>query len=293
MPRPSGKVLADKCELNQKPRMSKGITSTEGLIRKVFGLARTRGELLFYRGHSDRDKYKLEPSLHRNPAHIDAEAVMFRELLISNPSEFMADVSTLDKLVRMQHHSLPTRLLDISSNPLMALYFACKSKPEETGQVVVVRVKKDDLKFFDSDTASCLANLARLPKEDKDKLDLTLDLGEFNNTVEATKLVHLIREEKPFFLNKIVPADLESIICVKGKMNNNRILSQSGAFLLFGRNAILPETGAASFGVERIDINKDAKPKILAELDSLNINESTAFPYIENSAKYISAKYGA
>lgn len=273
--------------------MSKGITSTEGLIRKVFSLSKADDELLFYRGHSDKDKYKLEPSLHRKTKHIENEAVMFRELLISNPADFIGDLSALDKLVRMQHHSLPTRLLDISSNPLMALYFASKSKPDKTGQVIVFRIKKDEMKFFDSDTASCISNLARLPKDDKEKLDLTLGIDDFNETEEAKRLVHLIKEEKPFFLNRIIPGDLESIICVKGKMNNNRILSQSGAFLLFGRNAVLPESGTTSIGVERIDINKDAKEKILGELDSLNINESTAFPYIENSAKYISSKYSA
>jgi len=273
--------------------MSKGITSTEGLIRKVFSLSQSNDELLFYRGHSDKDKYKLEPSLHRKAAHVENEAVMFRELLISNPSDFVGDISTLDKLVRMQHHSLPTRLLDISSNPLMALYFACKSKPDKTGQVVVFRIKKNEMKFFDSDTASCLSNLARLPKEDKGKLDLSLNIDDFNETEEAKKLVHLIKEEKPFFLNRVVPSDLKSIICVKGKMNNNRILSQSGAFLLFGRDVVLPESGTASIGIERIDINKGAKEKILGELDSLNINESTAFPYIENSAKYISSKFSA
>ncbi|MFV9683118.1 FRG domain-containing protein [Pseudomonas sp. NY15367] len=273
--------------------MSKGITSTEGLIRKIFSLTQSDEELLFYRGHSDKDKYKLEPSLYRKENYIKNEAIMFRELLISNPVDFSGDSSTLDKLVRMQHHSLPTRLLDISSNPLMALYFACKSKPEKTGQVVVVRIKKKDLKFFDSDTASCISNISRLPKEDKDKLKLSLSQGEFNQSEEAQRLIHLIKEEKPYFLDRIIPSDLEAIICVKGKMNNNRILSQAGAFLLFGKGAVLPEEGNDSIGIERVDINKTAKQKILQELDSLNINESTAFPYIENSAKYIAAKYGA
>lgn len=271
--------------------MSKGITSAEGLIRKVFAIAKDEAELIFYRGHSDKLRYKLEPSLFREKAYIDNEAEMFRELLISNPVDFKEDSSVLDKLVRMQHHSLPTRLLDISSNPLMALYFACKSHPEKTGQVVVVRTKKSDLKFFDSDTASCISNLSRLQKADKADLDFNLAEDEFNKSPPVAKLLHFIREEKPYFLNKIKSEHLESIICVKSKMNNTRIMSQSGAFLLFGLNAQLPEAGNDKIAIERIDIKADEKQKILKELDALSINESTAFPYIENSARYIAKKY--
>lgn len=273
--------------------MTKGITSTEGLIRKVFAIAQDETELLFYRGHSDKLRYKLQPSLHREQAHIDNEAVMFRELLISNPSDFSDDISVLDKLVRMQHHSLPTRLLDISSNPLMALYFACKSHPDRTGQIVVFRVKKGDLRFFDSDTASCIANLSRLGKEDKAALDFSLKKEEFNRSLPVAKLLHFIREEKPYFLEKIEPDHLRSIICVKSRMNNTRILSQSGAFLLFGLGAELPENGTAQIVIDRIDIKAEEKKKILKELDALSINESTAFPYIENSARYIAKKYKA
>jgi hypothetical protein len=107
------------------------------------------------------------------------------------------------------------------------------------------------------------------------------------------RLLHFIREEKPYFVDKIVPADLKRIVCVKGKMANNRIVSQSGAFLLFGLGATLPEAGDAQIAVERVSIKASEKGKILKELDSLNINESTVFPYIENSAKYIAKKYEA
>lgn len=74
-------------------------------------------------------------------------------------------------------------------------------------------------------------------------------------------------------------------------MTNNRISSQSGAFLLFGLDATLPEAGNADIAVDRISIKASEKAKILRELDGLNINESTVFPYIENSAKYIAKKY--
>jgi hypothetical protein len=79
----------------------------------------------------------------------------------------------------------------------------------------------------------------------------------------------------------------------QGAGNNSRITSQSGAFLLFGLGATLPEAGNAEFEVDRITIKASEKTKILGELDSLNINESTVFPYIENSAKYIAKRHEA
>lgn len=273
--------------------MSKGITSTEGLIRKVFGFIQDDNVTIFYRGHSNREKYKLEPSLYRNNGHRDSEHILFRELLIANPTDFIGDSSTFEKLVRMQHYSMPTRLLDITSNPLMALYFACKSNPERTGEVVAIKIRRDEIKFFDSDTASCIANLARLPSNDKNAIDFTLTDSLFNESMQITRLLHFIREEKSYFLPRIDPSDLKRIICVKGRMTNNRITSQSGAFLLFGLDAILPETGNNEIGVERITIKASEKSKILRELDSLNINESTVFPYIENSARHIAKRYEA
>lgn len=272
--------------------MSKGITSTEGLIRKVFSLTPAEDEVLFYRGHSNKDKYKLEPSLYRTEKLKNSENLLFNELIAANPNDFSGDTTTFEKLVRMQHYSLPTRLLDITSNPLMALYFACKSNHDKIGEVIVFKVKNSNIKFFDSDTASCLSNLSRLPQNNKDKINTTLAKEEFNKSEPIQRLLHFIKEEKPFFLDKIEPEDLKKIICVKSKMSNSRIISQSGAFLIFGHKSEFQYTGFDGISIERIHIKSSEKKKIVRELDSLNINEQTVFPYIESSAKYISKKYG-
>ncbi|OTQ47959.1 hypothetical protein B6C92_10050, partial [Gilliamella apis] len=79
-----------------------------------------------------------------------------------------------------------------------------------------------------------------------------------------------------------------NIICIKGIKNNIRISSQSGVFLLFGLDSYLEETGNDYIKIQRIKIHN--QKKILDELDLLNINESTIFPGIESSAKYISHK---
>ncbi|MFJ2332527.1 FRG domain-containing protein [Pseudomonas helleri] len=271
------------------------MVSTVGeFIQQVFQIHSGTREV-FYRGHSSRSRYKLEPSLFRKDAqgnylYLDYEHTLYRELLVSNSIDFHEDNYTLDRLVRMQHYSLPTRLLDITSNPLIALYFACKSNLDTDGEVIILTVDREQIKYFDSDTASCLANLARLPKVDKDAIDHSIeDVDEFNYQLSLQRLVHFVREEKSFFEPRIKQEHLRTILCVKGKRSNSRITSQSGAFLLFGLDAILNESGTEEISVKRISISN--KFEILRQLDLLNINESTVFPYIENSAKYVAQKY--
>ncbi|MEL7941689.1 FRG domain-containing protein [Pseudomonas delhiensis] len=268
--------------------------SVGAFIEHVFHLNHD-GKEVFYRGHSNGKKYRLEPSIFRkdergNFIHRDVEDRMYRELLVSNSVDFGGDIYTLDRLVRMQHYSLPTRLLDITSNPLIGLYFACKSNLGQDGEVIVLSMDRNQIKYFDSDTASCIANLTRVSKESKGLIDFgSNDVRKFNKQKPIKQLLHFIKEEKPFFEGRLDPRHLRSVICVKGKHTNSRIAFQSGAFLLFGDEATLDEGGTPEIAVNRIAVTN--KKKVLQELDQLSINESTVFPYIENSAKYIAQKF--
>ncbi|OAE38518.1 hypothetical protein A7J42_16485 [Brucella intermedia] len=69
-----------------------------------------------------------------------SEDRLCKELLIAHHDEFHGDDYCFDRLVRMQHYGLPTRLLDISGNPLVALFFACSCKPDQLeidGEVII------------------------------------------------------------------------------------------------------------------------------------------------------------
>lgn len=285
--------MAPKLTLKKSEDLG-SVNTLRGFVSKILSLEKQTSCEVFYRGHSDALRYRLEPSIFRkkeNKEYLykDNEHVLYRELIISNPDDFIDDTYTLDKLIRMQHYSLPTRLLDITTNPLIALYFSCKTNATIEGEVIILTIASDKIKYYDSDTASCLANIARLPKSEKDGLNIYLDDNEFNKLPSVKRLLHLIKEEKPFFEPNINARDLEKIICVKGKKSNARISSQSGAFLLFGVEHELNKNGNSDIDIKRLKIN--GKEDIIKELDMLNINESTVFPYIENSAKYLANKY--
>lgn len=291
--------------IEPKSYIAKFIEEVVNLNKRIKSLEKDRE--IFFRGHSDAEKFKLEPSLLRtidsSKPFEDNEHSLYWDLLTTEPRSFTEDATCFDILTRMQHYSLPTRLLDISSNPLTALYFACSENLDKNGQVILFSIKKDYVNYFDSDKASCLTNLAKLKKSQKiDLLNLIQECEAQSPPIEELKeeylekctayaqFIHFIKQEKPYFEPKIKIEDLKSVICVKGRLNQDRIIAQSGSFLIFGLNTDPFENGNEIFNIHRITIPKDMKSKIIDELDLLKINNRTIYPSMENSSKYIKEK---
>jgi hypothetical protein len=263
--------------------------SVEAFLKLLYDSPEKPATETFFRGHSDAT-YELTPYLLRqfsngNPQFMPREDILCKELLIAHHDEFRGDQYCFDRLVRMQHYGLPTRLLDISGNPLVALFFACSSKFDVDGEVIVFGIASDDVKYYDSDTVSCISNLSNLTYDQKNEIDLNLDQGAFNSTEVVGKLLHHIKSEKGFFEGRIIPDDLGSIVCVKAKRTNTRIKSQSGAFLLFGQGATLPDAGQVGIEIGRVTIRN--KGQILAQLNRININATTVYPSIDQTAVHL------
>ncbi|MBY7703036.1 MULTISPECIES: FRG domain-containing protein [Vibrio] len=249
---------------------------------------------LFYRGHAS-DAFNPLPTIFRNQnddakksRYVESEGELFHNLVTQCPEEFKDCVSTFDFLVKMQHYGLPTRLLDITSNPLVALYFACctlipetsRDKNAKNGQVLIYQVPNDEIKYFNSDTVSVVSNLARAEAN-----------FDFSNTEEQERFLHSIQAEKPYFKPYIKEEHLHSVICVKPKLDNRRIVKQSGAFFLFGMGnkktdpIRIPEHFRPD--VKHIAIPKGSKENLLKELATLSISEATLFPEIDNVARFL------
>lgn len=101
-----------------------------------------RGRWVF-RGHTNRD-YTLVPSvgrgIHTSKNREKYERSLF-DIFCREAGGYISALPTDDweRLSFAQHHGLPTRLLDWTYNPLVALYFAVESLPTIDGELLAIR----------------------------------------------------------------------------------------------------------------------------------------------------------
>ncbi|PAV48683.1 hypothetical protein CK486_04540 [Pseudomonas sp. HAR-UPW-AIA-41] len=261
------------------------------------------GHSLYFRGQKKRYD-TVKPSIDRN-GYLKNEDVLFKEFIIRNPDEFKGQRSTFEILTKMQHYGLPTRLLDITTNPLVALFFAVESDKEtdaEAGDFIVFSIPDKFVKYYDSDTVSVVANVARRPYGELDvsKISRKISEGEekkkwikrFNDHAHIQYLLHEIKDEKPYFSHAIEKDHLQSIWCVKPLLNNRRIIKQDGAFLLFGIDETKKKL--ANYKKEEFEPIRFAvenKQKLREQLELLGFSRDKIYPEMDTTADYLKERY--
>ena len=78
----------------------------------------------------------------------------------------MPSDTLFEKLVKLQHYGYSTRLLDLTANALVALYFAAWNEQhyKKDGELIILDIPDEQIKYGDSDTVSILAAISLQPK---------------------------------------------------------------------------------------------------------------------------------
>ena len=245
--------------------------------------------VLLYRGQPDKG-FTLMPSVFRKEL-LHKEHTLIHELLLKVPEGFSSN--PFERLIKMQHYGLPTRLMDFSTNPLIALYFACLANSDKDGEIVVLY---DYLERYDSREVLTIATMSEYQGA---KIK---DMVEFLADKNIQYRLEPISERSPE-LEKVLG---RLYIPVAAPLNNERIKRQHGVLVLFGicgkeseniyqktafdlKSSVIMDVGD---GIERsIIIPKEEKNQLLWELDAIGINESFLFPELEHQATYIKQKF--
>lgn len=293
-----GKLSFAQAIIYIKSKVEINLITSFDKANKIIQRIGKSGNSIYYRGHSDVN-YVLLPSVMRLNSWYEHECDLYNETVIECPASFKNCFTHLDYLVEMQHYGLPTRLLDITKNPLVALYFACCDNFNSQGELIVFDVKTDEIKYPKSDTVSILASLPLFKSNVKKNLltwaqDKTLNENDFNR--KAIRLLHEVKLEKPAFRDEIVKDDILSCFFVLAEKKNDRIVKQDGAFIICGLfdltdNVVNKYRYKEHTKIQIYIIDKKTKKGILKQLDKFSINRGQLFPEISDVTEHIKEKY--
>lgn len=229
--------------------------------------------------------------------------------------------NNFSRLSYMQHFGLPTRLLDVTTNALVALYFACQShldsEGHETDGIVTMffsnktqniddLLKEDENHLYQSWYMDLVKQFPegyyeQLSEENQKVYDSLNDFyKEINQSYEMQCLYHDIKRDTGYFADLINFRTLLHPFFVEPSINNERLRAQSGFFLFEPYDGTSCSLENIHDDIDnkvslynghnepiRLVIPGEKKQQILNELNqSLEINQATLFPDKENVASW-------
>lgn len=249
-------------------------------------------KVFLYRGHGNVE-YKLLPSVFRKVEEPQEDRVIVNDKYLAFAKEkdilktFIHDAKrdwNIDPVDYFhwaeiaQHYGVPTRFLDWTQNPLVALYFAASSNEDKDGEVWILHgVNYDRVCAKEHGVENELNRGEIITKVMDDEIEV-----KFPILYTPYYIDDRMKAQDSYFLvwgTEIVP--LENMFD-----EENSIMKLPG------------DDNARTFGLEqrdgilfRIVIPKYAKQQLLRELDMVGISARTLFPDMSGLGKYIEWKY--
>lgn len=225
----------------------------------------------WFRGSGKYPLYRLEPTLLRHKEVLAArkdplkleQQLKMRFLQTSAPFLSATPATDFDWLFLQQHYGVPTRLLDWTENPFIALYFALSSSAKEDDACVWML---DPIKW--NKLALNNAQLDRIP-------DPTMS--------QATQFLKDPGDD-------FSPSDP---IAIFGNHTNPRITAQRGTFVMFCKSTEPMENKAyADECLTCFKIPAELKPVMYETLLAIGYTHSVVYPDLSGLGAEIKTSYG-
>ena len=230
----------------------------------------------YYRGMPD-SSFRLETTLERNCKHLkkELEPALLRSFtkfaVIDDPK---LEDSVWRQLIIGRHYGLPTRLMDWSHSPLIALHFATSGESFEQidrHDGVIWRIDRREL-------------YALLPGRYREALDRE---QAFVYTVDM--LNNVVRNLDEY------DSDMENraVVLLEPPSMDTRIINQYGNFLVVpsGMNDVEKFLQDNTEGTVRYIVKAEIRRRIRDMLDQLNINERMVYPGLEGLSESLARHY--
>jgi hypothetical protein len=235
----------------------------------------------WFRGQG-KSSYGLKPSLHRHESIIDQISLFnmeknllnrFKERSIPYLKNQVSD--NWEFLFLMQHHGMPTRLLDWTENPLIALFFALSTSPtNEFGE------------YYEDAAVWVLSpskwNSAVFKNQSYDGGALSTSDLFVNNGYSLDTEIRLLNEYP---------------VAILGIHNSPRIVAQRGSFCLFGKSLhtmdkIFEDPTFPNDCLKKIIIPFNLIDSILKNLLWMGITDAVIYPDLDGLSKETKRQFG-
>ena len=248
--------------------MSRKITSIGEMISVIKDIISDKrfNYLLWYRGHSD-ESWELSPSVQRgNYAKKEVEQYMANDFYM-RASVSMKERPSQDYcgwMSMMQHYGLPTRLLDWTLSPLIALFFATndyEKYPDKDGCIWILRPGMlNELEGF----------------------------GSYIYPMDKDTVIDMLR---PAFNSNKVNSSVDSkIIACYPVEYNMRMYTQQSAFTVHNTHRQLSDINTPHL-LSKIIIPASSKQSIFEELKMCGVTLRNVYPDVEHIAKELKDFY--
>ena len=237
---------------------------------------------VFYRGQSE-EYNNITSSVSRDTGYTLNENYIYREAIKMRAVEFDGLILPIERLSKMQHYGIPTRLVDLTIDPLIALFFAVQKVERKSHGNVYVFVQPE------------------YPLNDK-----RIKLLSLLSTLESLKIDEIKSSYQECYRESITEDEILEFASegafirhsLEFQKYNKRLFCQKGTFAICGneiigkeiKKSVLPLDSIKPTMVIRIPFEyKQAVKKELNE--KYNINETTIYPEFPSVADYLREKY--